>query len=825
MDYCSNAYIFSATLLSQAQTGAKRSSQERSGGETLDPNAVCDSLVSLPSSCISNGFLSAEGYSQEQLHSTPVRPSSACVRPGSSDSADLPSSSVMAPTLLPFDAALSSNEAFNSLVYSVKPFPTPQEVDVHVPSNDAAPPSGDNPLFNALRTPELRVHDSTIHPTPSTENLTLTDNGGITNASSLSPTLDLFAELSSLRRPDLAQLLADAWSSDSLETLRIIWSARSIPRGKGEKEAWTRAAAWLAEKHPQTLLRNLDWVVRPTDLIPQKRKAEEASEEDEGDLCEVGKEEEREVNPSTARSHGYFKDLLNLVVLSSLPSASTSTGSELSVEGDFTRVPGFIVDPSSPYAATRSRQKKNGGKAAKDATSKGDAKFGLAQRLEQSLATEGGFHRALHLTVARVFGLQLEADLAALKSSKELRAAGKNDEARIVEGRISLATKWAPSEGAFHDRHTRLASTIAEFLTPLPSLRTPSSLVHSLSVYRTTYLVPLRAHLDLVERKMSANDWTSISYSRVPSIAMDTNKKLFAQHDPEGFKAFLYRVAEGKSTISGAALTPASLLKQAERADDVEAEVIEAQWRTLVQSVRDAGKLSRCLAVADVSGSMGGPQLADGTTPLNSSLALAILVSQVTEPPFSNAVISFSESPHFIDLTGSTLAEHSARIRDMGVGYNTDFVAVFRVLLARAVDAQLSKEQMVSRVFVFSDMGFDSAECARGDYATHHAIIKREFEEAGYELPELVYWNLAARSGKGSKPVTANEEGTALVSGYSAAMVKVFLEGGEWGAEAEEWEEVGEDGETKSVRKAMDPLAVMRKAIGPESFAGLKVYD
>lgn len=729
----------------------------------------------------------------------------------------------MAPTLLPFDAALSSAEAFNSLLESIHALPEAVEVEVAHPADAVAP--SDNPLFNALRTPELRIHDSTIHPTPATENLTLTDNSGITNASTLSPTLDLFTELSSLRRPDLAQLLADAWATNSLETLRIIWSARSIPRGKGEKEAWTRAAAWLAEKHPQTLLRNLEWVVRPTDLVPKKRKAEEAMDEGDGDLCEVEEEEEREVNPSTARSHGYYKDLLNLVVLSSLPLASTSTGSELSVEGDFTRIPGFILDPSSPYAVSRSKQKKGGAEVAKDAPSKEDAKFALAQRLEQSLATEGGFHRALHVTVARIFALQLQADLAALQSSTELRAAGKEDDARIVEGPISLAAKWAPSEGAFHDRLTRLASTIAECLTPLPSPRTPSSLVHSLSVYRTTYLVPLRAHLELVERKMSANEWTSISYSRVPSIAMDKNKKLFAKRDPEGFKAFLLRVAEGKSTISGAALTPASLLMQADRAKDVEAEVVEAQWRTLVQSVRDAGKLSRCLAVADVSGSMEGPQFADGTTPIHSSLALSILVAQVTEPPFSNAVISFSESPHFIDLSGSTLQEHSAQIEKQGMGYNTDFALVFRILLARAVEAKVAKEEMVSRIFVFSDMEFDTAQTAKGDYATHHAIIRREFEEAGYELPELVYWNLAARSGKGSKPVTANEEGTALVSGYSAAMVKVFLEGGEWEVEGEEWEEVLGEGETKKVRKPMDPLAVMRKAVGHESFAGLKVFD
>ena len=46
----------------------------------------------------------------------------------------------------------------------------------------------------------------------------------------------------------------------------------------------------------------------------------------------------------------------------------------------------------------------------------------------------------------------------------------------------------------------------------------------------------------------------------------------------------------------------------------------------------------------------------DGTTPLDSSISLSVLIAQVTEPPFNDAIISFSEQPHFIDLVGSTLA-------------------------------------------------------------------------------------------------------------------------------------------------------------------------
>jgi hypothetical protein len=66
--------------------------------------------------------------------------------------------------------------------------------------------------------------------------------------------------------------------------------------------------------------------------------------------------------------------------------------------------------------------------------------------------------------------------------------------------------------------------------------------------------------------------------------------------------------------------------------------------------------------------------------------------------------------------------------------------------------------------------------------------------------------------------------------GVLGCEVKVFLDGAEFEemGEAQEWEEVGEDGETLVVKKetgVMDPMAVMRRAIGHVSFAGLKVYD
>lgn len=60
----------------------------------------------------------------------------------------------------------------------------------------------------------------------------------------------------------------------------------------------------------------------------------------------------------------------------------------------------------------------------------------------------------------------------------------------------------------------------------------------------------------------------------------------------------------------------------------------------------------------------------------------------------------------------------------------------------------MPKEDMVKRIFVFSDMHFDSAQgySAKDPWATHHQIIEKKFAAAGYDVPELVYWNLCGDS-------------------------------------------------------------------------------
>lgn len=204
-----------------------------------------------------------------------------------------------------------------------------------------------------------------------------------------------------------------------------------------------------------------------------------------------------------------------------------------------------------------------------------------------------------------------------------------------------------------------------------------------------------------------------------------------------------------------------------------------------------------------------------------------MVLAQTASPPFNNGFITFSACPEFVQLDPSDgLAEMANRMVSSAWEMNTDFEAVFlKLLLPLAQKHQVKPEDMVKRLFVFSDMQFDeSREADRSsDWETNHDVIERAYRKAGYEMPEIVYWNLAG--GTNTTPVTADKKGVALMSGFSPNMLKVFMDDED--IEEEEWEKVGDsrkDGERKE-RLKLDPREVMMKALGKPSFSRLVVVD
>jgi len=109
------------------------------------------------------------------------------------------------------------------------------------------------------------------------------------------------------------------------------------------------------------------------------------------------------------------------------------------------------------------------------------------------------------------------------------------------------------------------------------------------------------------------------------------------------------------------------------------------------------------------------------------------------------------------------LGELGAFVRSMPCGGSTNFYKVFQLLRSATPPPK--------RVFVFSDMQFNCA----GGRETDFRRAREEYAALGLPMPQLVFWNLNSQIGA---PALAGDEEVALVSGFSAVMLKSLMRDG-----------------------------------------------
>ena len=113
---------------------------------------------------------------------------------------------------------------------------------------------------------------------------------------------------------------------------------------------------------------------------------------------------------------------------------------------------------------------------------------------------------------------------------------------------------------------------------------------------------------------------------------------------------------------------------------------------------------------------------------------------------------------------------------------NTDIEKVFMLLLNTAKKYNMKQSDLPERILIVSDMEFDRATTInnwsgqfQSQMNTLFENITREYNNAGYKMPKLVFWNVNSRTN--TIPVTENENGVALVSGFSVNIVRMVMSG------------------------------------------------
>jgi hypothetical protein len=79
---------------------------------------------------------------------------------------------------------------------------------------------------------------------------------------------------------------------------------------------------------------------------------------------------------------------------------------------------------------------------------------------------------------------------------------------------------------------------------------------------------------------------------------------------------------------------------------------------------------------------------------------------------------------------------------------------------------------MPDKIIIVSDMQFNEADAA---YTTNYESICEKFEDAGYTVPHIVFWNVNGCSQ--DFQVESNAPNVSMISGFSIDILKCVLEG------------------------------------------------
>ena len=351
-----------------------------------------------------------------------------------------------------------------------------------------------------------------------------------------------------------------------------------------------------------------------------------------------------------------------------------------------------------------------------------------------------------------LFGTELEAEATRMFVS-----------GLIVEN--GLCAKWIPRKGVIFNAIRKALNT------------TPKNLRKLLVGVSNT-----------VEQKMCANQWTEIEYSKTPSLAMGRYTKTFAKHDKEGFNEYLEKLKKGETKVNAGAVYPYDIVQTMKQGSW---ELANEQWKSLPNFME--GTTERILPVVDVSGSMGSI-VSGSISCLDVAVSLGLYISERNEGEFKDSFITFSEKPQLEKVSG-TLKERYYQMTASDWGMSTNLESVFELILNQAIKHSVSPEDMPSKILIMSDMEFNQA-------STHSEsaiqMIRRMYDESGYSLPQVIFWNIQSRNK--NFPVRHNESGSALISGLSPSIVKSVLGG-----------------------KEMTPVSIMNETINSERYSIIEI--
>lgn len=333
------------------------------------------------------------------------------------------------------------------------------------------------------------------------------------------------------------------------------------------------------------------------------------------------------------------------------------------------------------------------------------------------------------------------------------------DYANMEQGKsVSLLAKWIATPDSKSDKTRALGK------------KTASKLGYDfkhMSEYKKK-LRALRRYLDIPEAKMATGKWDEIEYSKCASRFLLTHRSAFKRHDIERYEQFLKRVDSGEEKMHMDVVTPVDIMVKVRNNYSSD---LETMWKSLPDNMN-----GNAMVMCDTSGSMWGWGNSDTVNPGDVAFALALYISERNKGDFKDLFMTFESNPHLIDISHElTLKDKEYTFEHLPWGGSTDLEAAFRLLLDKAMENDIPQDEMPKSIIIVSDMQVNHVRGIEVDKenarVTFYDKMKSLYNQNGYELPSVTFWNVNA-CGSAKYHASHDNKGVALVSGYSTNILK-----------------------------------------------------
>ena len=386
---------------------------------------------------------------------------------------------------------------------------------------------------------------------------------------------------------------------------------------------------------------------------------------------------------------------------------------------------------------------------------------------------------------------------------------------------ISLLAKWIPRQ----TRQENIAKSIASSL--ISNIECNNSYSFRMKLYRQL-ISKLNTYLNTIEIKQCNHDWQSIDPGKVPGRALAKyrkaffNQKIVSKFKPnqtkdltlprfpndidrikcaENFKEYVARAVKNEVKVKGSnVVTPDEIYERVcmsnDDSDDIK-NVQRAQWISIKEEIKKCGQFNKTIAMLDLSGSMSGK-------PIQVSISLGILLSEISTGFAKNTVLTFDSTPQWLTFNETDdIYQKFNYINECGLGQglSTDFQRAMELILEKLKKERIPQKEAPEDLVVFTDMAWDSA-CGSNEtsnytfnkyrhnvktesWQTHIQMIQESFKRAGedmfgegngYKPPRIIIWNLRA----GCNDFHAQEDtpGVLMFSGWSPNLFKYIMKNG-----------------------------------------------